>query len=192
MLIWPDRRLMASPRCRRYRIVNDRLHDGRGGKYCLVDTWFEQPQADLLQIVHALRRRPHFRAALIAGKSRPIKMPMMAMTTSNSTNVNPDVVSCLFTSSQACRSAAGRSQDPAKDKLCAFDSVIQYERGNCSADLLVYARKRLGLCIISAFAGIIRATIWKRKDGTTAIGVRPAKQQKYFSQGEASFGSRNC
>ena len=46
-------------------------------------------QAQLLEIVRALGAAGRFGAACTAGSKRPIKMPMMAITTSSSTKVNP-------------------------------------------------------------------------------------------------------
>ena len=51
--------------------------------------------ADLLEVVHAFDEPGGFaRAACTAGKSKPIKMPMMEITTSSSTRVKPDRWRC--------------------------------------------------------------------------------------------------
>ena len=47
-------------------------------------------ERQLPEIVDALRARPDSRAACTAGSSSPMSVPMMAITTSNSTSVNAE------------------------------------------------------------------------------------------------------
>ncbi len=86
------------------------------GKTCCSLRWFSSASAICLSLLMHADRRPDSRAALMAGSSRPIKMPMMAMTTNNSTSVNPGrrVMICCFFARLSCRSATGGPPRPAK------------------------------------------------------------------------------
>ena len=50
----------------------------------------QAPQSELLEVVLALHLRAASRAACTAGNSNAIRMPMIVITTSNSTKVKPD------------------------------------------------------------------------------------------------------
>jgi hypothetical protein len=54
-----------------------------------------QRQTDLADVLMQALRCAACRAALIAGSNKATRMPMMAITTSNSTRVNPRFPACL-------------------------------------------------------------------------------------------------
>ena len=69
--------------------------------------WLFRAKPICLRLFMQEARRPDSRAALMAGNNRATRMPMMAITTSNSTSVNP-TLRCLFNleSNQMLRSHA--------------------------------------------------------------------------------------
>ena len=70
-----------------------------GGEHPVGVVVVVQPQGDLLEVVAALRAPRASRAACTAGNNNAIRMPMMAMTTNNSTRVKPRFFRRLFMTS---------------------------------------------------------------------------------------------
>jgi hypothetical protein len=66
-----------------------------GGRRPWLETWLHTAKAICLTLFMHAARRPASRAELMAGNNRPMRMPMMAITTSNSISVKP-ILPCFF------------------------------------------------------------------------------------------------